>query len=207
MASTMTTSRMTDGQINRAVEIFRAQLQKHQNELSSEAVQIVLGQSELGPEWFETLRARVEAVSNMIVRHVKVDRSLDPGAMLDATGRQQYTDENVVKEMPKGEGEETDVYFFKLDRYVSDDDLEKEYASRGLIPADPYTLAAVNRDDKSFADEHPNGTHWKDAGGDWCFAAFRRWRGEREVFVDRDDCDWHDSWCFAGLRKDQPLEA
>lgn len=202
MAQSMTTSAMTDGQINRAVEIFRAQLVKHQNELSSEAVQTVLGQKELGQEWLTVLRTRVEHVSNMIVRRTKVDRSLSPEAVLDATGRNKYTDKKVVKSMPKGEGDEVDVYFFKVSRFISDEDLEKEYALRGLVPADPYSQAAVNRDDPAFADEHPNGTHWKDADGKWCFFACFRWDGERCVHVDRRGSGWGDGWWFAGLRKD-----
>lgn len=75
MAKTMTPSVMTDGQIERAIEIFRAQLRKHQNELPSEAVQIVLGQSKLGHELLAVLRKRVEAVRGTIVT---VDRSVRP---------------------------------------------------------------------------------------------------------------------------------
>lgn len=75
MAKTMTTSEMTDGQIERAIEIFRAQLRKHKGELPSDAVQTVLGQAELGPEWFAVLRDRVEAVRGTIVT---VDRSVRP---------------------------------------------------------------------------------------------------------------------------------
>lgn len=207
MANSMTTSAMTDGQINRAVEIFRAQLVKHQGELSSEAVQTVLGQKELGQEWFTVLRTRVEHVSNMIVRHTKVDRSLSPEEILDATGRNKYTNKKVVNGMPKGEGDEVDVYFFKVSRFISDEDLEKEYALRGLVPADPYSQAAVNRDDKTFADKHPNGTHWKDSDGNWCFAACCLWDGERFVYVGRFGSVWDVYWWFAGLRKGQTLDA
>jgi hypothetical protein len=91
--------------------------------------------------------------------------------------------------------------FFKLNRYVSDADLDKEYELRGLKPADPYSLAAVNEDDPAFADDHPNGTHWKDGDGNWCYAVFRRWFDERDVFVSRDGNGWDDGWWFAGLRK------
>jgi hypothetical protein len=104
--------------------------------------------------------------------------------------------------MPKGEGEEVEVVFFRLSRWVSDTDLDKEYGLRDLKPADPYSLSAVNEADPDFTDEHPNGTHWQDANGNWCFAAFIRWDGdERSVNVDRDGNDWNGSWWFAGLRK------
>jgi len=204
MAQTMTPSAMTDDQIERAVEIFRAKLRKHKAELPSDAVQQVFGQSELGHEWLEVLRKRVEAISSMIVRRVKVDRSRTPQAMLDATGRKQYTDRNVVKNMPQGEGEEVDMAFFKLDLsasdgYISDDDLAKEFALRGLTP-DPQAQGQVNIDDPAFADEHPNGTHWKDKDGNYCFVAFDRWYGERDVLVSRDDDRWSDYWWFGGRK-------
>ncbi len=75
MTETMTTSEMTDGQIERAVEIFRAQLRKHKGTLPSDAVQTVFGQAELGPEWLAVLRNRVAALRGTIVT---VDRSIRP---------------------------------------------------------------------------------------------------------------------------------
>lgn len=103
--------------------------------------------------------------------------------------------------MPRGDGDESDVIFFKPGRSVSDVDLDKEYALRGLVPADPYALAAVNEADPAFADEHPNGTHWKDADGNWCYTAFNRWNDGRFVDVCRDVRGWFAYWWFAGLRK------
>ena len=201
MASTMTTSTMTDRQIERAVEIFRAQLSKYAKEFSSEAVQQVFGQSELGPEWLAVLRTRVEAISNLITRHAKVNRIRKAQVAIDATGRRQYTDKDVVDAMPNGEGEEVEVVFFNLGRYVSDTDLDKEYELRGLKPADPFSLAAVNEVDPAFADQKPNATHWKDSNGKWCYAAFVQWSGERDVDVRRYGDDWRGGWWFAGLRK------
>jgi hypothetical protein len=211
MAKTMTPSPMTVKQVERAVELFRAQLRKHRTELPSEAVQQVFGQSELVGEWFEVLRRRVEMVSNLVTRRVKVNRSLTPQQALDATGRKQYTDRKVVDNMPKGEGEEVELVLFKSDLserngHISDNDLEKECDQRGLIPADPYSLAALNEVDPAFADTHPNGTHWKDSDGKWCFAAFLRWRVvARGVDVYRYDYVWRDDWWFAGLRKSSGL--
>lgn len=203
MASTMTTSAtMTDRQIERAVEIFRAQLRKHAAELPSDAVQHVFGQPELGSEWLAVLRTRVEAVSNLVVRTAKVNRTRKAQAALDATSHRQYTDQKVVDAMPNGEGEEAEVVFFNLDRYVSDVDLDKEYELRGLKPADPYSLAAVNEADPAFADQKPNATHWKDFNGKWCYVAFGRWGGGgRFVDVGRGGDGWNGPWWFAGLRK------
>ena len=96
--------------------------------------------------------------------------------------------------------------FFKPDLsqhndFISDDDLEKEFELRGLKPADPVSVAAVNEADPAFADEKPHGTHWKDAKGNWYYAAFFRWNGKRRVDVDRSGNDWDDRWWFAGVRK------
>ncbi len=203
MSSNMTPSeKMTDGQIDKAVDIFRAQLRKHRNDFGSEAVQLVLGQSEFGIDLLSVFRKRVEAVSGMIVRHVKVDRTRSPGQVIDATGRVKYVNDKVVSTMPKGEGEETDVCFIKLNRWTSNDDVVKEILDPlGLRPADPYSLAKVNEDDPAFADEHPNGCQWKDANGNWCFATFYRSGGERNVYVCRSGLDWGGDWWVAGVCK------
>src|SRR3989344_1213966 len=77
MARTLTPSaefsEITDGQIDKAVALYRAMLIKHRSELASEPAQHVLGQPELVGEMVGVLRKRVEAVSNIIVRHVTSD--------------------------------------------------------------------------------------------------------------------------------------
>jgi hypothetical protein len=204
MAKTMSPSmqEMTDGQIDKAVDAYRAMLRKHRSELGSESVQQVLTQPNYLGEQVGVLRRFVEAVSNMIIRCVEVNRSQKPQEAIKATGRVQYVNDDVVASMPHGEGEDAEVVFFNLGRYISDDDLEKEYELRGLKPVDPYSLAKVNEDDPVFADTKSNATHWRDSNGKWCYAAFRRWNvSERYVRVSRHDCDWDDDWWFAGVRK------
>jgi hypothetical protein len=204
MAKTMTPSKFATGpQIDKAVANYRALLEKHSGEFDVEAVQTVLGQSELAGEQFAVFRRRVEAVSDMIARMVpNMNPSLTPQQVLDATGRKQYVDHNVVVAMPRaGLLYDPHVYFFKVGRYVSDAELEKEYELRGLKAAAPDIVAQVNTDDASFADEHPNGTHWKDVNDQWCYAAFDRWDDERDVHVDRHDDGWDARWWFAGCRK------
>ena len=192
---------ITKGQASKFVDVFIDTLVK--SRLPSEPTQQVLEEqgTAVAAECVAIVRKRVDAISSVIVRRVPVNILRAAQQALDATGRKQYTDSDVVAAMPKGAGGEVEVHFFKLDRYISDNDLEAEYASRGLKPADPYSLAAVNEADPAFADEHPNGTHWKDAAGRWCFATFYRWRDERELGVDRNDSDWSDRWWFAGVRK------
>lgn len=207
MAKTMTpSSSITDGQIDKAGDVVRAvvckNLREHRSEFVSETVQQILGSPAFGHKALAVFRQMYEAVSGMITRHVKnVNRNRTPQQMLDALARRQYTNREVVNTMPRGEGDEDDVFFFQVGRDISDDELEAEFESRNFVPVDPYKLAAVNEDDPSFADEHPNGTHWKDANGCWCYLACRRGDGERRVFVRRNDYVWLAYWWFAGVRK------
>jgi hypothetical protein len=145
---------------------------------------------------------------NLIIRKVKVDRTRTSQQALDATGRRQCTDKSVVEAMPRGEGDEVEVIFFKprpeeytRPGWMSDDDLEKALDRRNLKAAPPDDVAGVDAADPAFADEKPHGTHWKDAKGNWCYAAFRRWSSQRRVGVGRDDVGWGDYWWFAGSRK------
>ncbi len=158
------------------------------------------------PEGAETLRriAKIiaEDAGSFIRVVVSVNRTRTPQQVLDATGRRQYTDPKVVDSMPSGEGAGAEVVFFQVGRYISNAELEKEYELRGLRPCDPYTLAAINEADPALADTKPNGTHWQDASGNWCYVAFRHWHGvERRVEVDRHGSGWYGHWWFAGLRK------
>ena len=191
---------MTDGQINKAVAILRAQLEKHRNELPSAAVQEALRLSTLPHELLAVVRQHVEAVADTIIRRVKVNRGQTPQQMLDATDRTQHTTASVVASMPRGSGEEVDVYFFRLGRFVTDDELAQEYEHRGLVP-DQYAQGQVNKKDSVFADKYPNGSHWKDADGNWCYFAFRRWYVRRVVHVRRRGGVWGGAWWFAGVRK------
>lgn len=144
----------------------------------------------------------MDAISNLIIRKVTVNRNQSPKEVLNATGRTQYNDSGIVIGMPKGEGEETEVFFFKLDHHVNDNDLDKEYELRGLKPVDPYSLAKVNEDDSAFADTYPNGTHWKNEDGKWCFARFyKAGKHLRRLRIGRSYDTWSYYWWFAGVRK------
>jgi hypothetical protein len=123
-----------------------------------------------------------------------------PKELKDITTAKIYADDEVLKNAPRhthiGELE-----FFTLDRYVTDDGLEKEYESRGLEPADLYSLARWDEGNKDREDKKFVATHWKDAQGKWCFAVFFRWDGERRVGVYRSGRDWDGAWFFSGVRK------
>ncbi|MCX6786264.1 MAG: hypothetical protein NTU85_00350 [Candidatus Kaiserbacteria bacterium] len=197
----MTPSGITIGQIGKIQELLGAGLRK--SGLPSEPTQMIIEQQgeAFVTEFIAAFRKRVEAVDNIAVRHVFVNRSRMACEALGATGQRQFVNSDVAKKMPRAENDKADVIFFKLGRSISDSDLEREYELRGLMPADPYSLAAVNEADPAFANGHPNSTHWKNADDNWCYAAFSRWDDELDVDVNRDDGDWGDYWWFAGLRK------
>lgn len=124
--------------------------------------------------------------------------------LLDETNRTQYTNKSVKESIKPCEPQE--IEFFTVGKYLTDTDLDAEFASRGLEAAHPYALALYSKEHPEFADNKWIGTHWKDAGGNWCFATFVGWRGERRVGVDRYDRRWDDGWWFAGVRKSSKLE-
>lgn len=108
-----------------------------------------------------------------------------------------YKDDSVFDSMPQGEADS--IEYFNLGKYISDDELEKEYESRGLTPVDPVSLIEnqVKENKHKFT-----ATHWKDADGKWCFATFNLWDDdERSVSVVRGGSDWSDIWWFGGVRK------
>jgi len=197
---------ITDGQIENAVGKLRDAMRKHRSEIASDVAEQVLGVENLGMMMFTPFRERAEAVSNLIVRTAKVNRNRSQQEAIKATLRVQYTDRKVVDTMPKGEGDEVEVVFFKPDLskcngFISDDDLENEFELRGLKPADPVSVAAVNEAYPAFADQTPHCTHWKDVKGNWCYALFGCRYVKRMVGVYCSGIGWNGRWWFAGVRK------
>ncbi|MBI1961588.1 MAG: hypothetical protein HYS45_02710 [Parcubacteria group bacterium] len=206
MTQIMTPSNMTDGQIDKAGDTLRAVFCKHAREHRSEFLsgptQQVLGNPAFAHKVLAVFRQMYEAVSGLIVRHVKqVDRTRTPQQMLDDLGRRQWTNRKVVDAMPRGVGQGGDIFFWPVGCYISDDDLEKEYQADGWVAADPYLVAAANKEDPALGDKHPNFTHWKNASGEWCYLACLRSGGVRRVDVIRDGRVWSDVWLFAVVRK------
>lgn len=134
----------------------------------------------------------------MTIQVTVKNRKLDPKKVLEATGRNLYVDDDVVAEMPRGKGKTVTLEFFKVKGFITDDELAKEYAERGLVPVDPYTLAHV---DDSKLDFDYYATHWKDKEGRWCYAAFGRWIARRSVNVNRYGRRWNEDLWRAGVRQ------
>lgn len=124
-------------------------------------------------------------------------KTLSPQKALDTTKRAQYVDKDVLETMPSGTGKE--VTFFKLGKYASCMEVAAHYASRGLVPS-PVDVCTFDVKHPEKMDEMEYvATQWGDGSGNWCFATFHRFHGERSVYVGRDDDDWHDHWWFAGV--------
>ncbi len=140
----------------------------------------------------DQVRSDMQSTIVRMVRNVRRNRTAVQA--INDTGRVQYVDSSVVATMPTGDGpEDVELTYFRASRYLSDDELELEFGSRELVP-DPQAQAADNEADSAFADEHPNGTHWKNKKGQWCFASFDQDVVERLVHVCRFGNRWHDIW-------------
>lgn len=194
MAKSMTPSTITPGQVAKFLDLQAAALRR--SGLPSEPTQQVLESQggTLADEFVASVRKRVEAISNMIVRRVRVDRTRTPQQVVDATDRKQYINADVLATMPQGEGDEVDVYFIPTKRFVPVNEVPAFLAQYGLVP-DPRAQAAVNEADPAFADEHPNGTQWSNN----CYMVFGRWGVERCVSCLRSGSGWSDRWFFSGV--------
>lgn len=173
---------MTDGQIENAVSKLRDAMRKHRSEIISDVAQQVLGVENLGMMMFAPFRERAEAVSNLIVRKVKVNRSRSLNEAFGAADCTWYVDREVgldfdlqvIGSMPKALADNVEILFFRLDNNVSYDSLEKELELHNLKFADPYSIAAVNEADYDFLYDNPHSTQWKDARGNWYYVTFSR---------------------------------
>ena len=176
---------------------------------SREEVNTLIENGGVYKEAYEKMLGEVLGLlTNTITVKVKVKRGQTPQQVLDGTGREQYTNDTVVKTMPieGGDGEEeVEFVFFKVGRSLPDSEVEVERKKRGLVQ-DLAAQAQYNADNPDFATDHPNGDSWKNSNGKWCFAYFYRWYDEREVNVHFSDDDWHVFFWFGG-RKVQPSVA
>ncbi|MFA6416078.1 MAG: hypothetical protein WCW56_01170 [Candidatus Paceibacterota bacterium] len=195
----------TGEQVEHIMDMWRRRLNSRKLTLA-EAQHIIQNGGQYLPIMDKAADVLVDQVrsdtQNTIIRMVRnVQRNRSAEQAINATGRTKYVDSSVLASMPVGSGpEEVELVYFKLGRYVGNEELEREYDVRGLRP-DPQAQSADNEGDPSFADDHPNGCLWGRDGRVASFVAFGRWFGGREVSVDRVDCGWFGRWWFAGVRK------
>ena len=200
MAETMLAS-MTDGQIDDLANKLRDAARKHREEFPREVTQEVLRSKNIGMQLLTTFRTLVEQASKLIVRHVKVSRTLTPAQAIDGTGRTKwYIVEEVLAEMPLDGKVEDDVVVFELNYDPTVDELDREYETRGLRP-DPAALSQLVTDDPAFADERPIAVQWRDKRNRACCAIFSEDGGGRFVYVFWLAYRWYRYYRFAGVRK------
>ena len=201
MEQNMTPSEATEKQINKHFEQYRAMLTRHCGDFSVEAFQEALGNPKLLKDQFVVLRTHVEAVSKTITRSVDVDRKGPFKDAIVATGCKPYINWKVVVTMPKCEGGFS-ATFVCLGRRVKPTDLEGALAKEGWkLIKDPKGLVDLNAEDQTFSDKYPNGTQWEDSDGNCCYVIFDRWRGERNMSVNRDDYLYDGDLFFPCRRK------
>ena len=195
---------MSDGQIDDLANKLRDAARKHRGEIGKDPAQAALRSDNVGMMLFVTFRSLAEEISKQIVHIVAVNRKRTPKAALNASGRNLYVTDEVVKAMPRGTGNKVRIVYFKPDSsaykngWLSCEALDAEYKKRGLIP-DPQAQIDDNAANPEFADKTPNACQWKDEDGNWCCATFGRWNVERSVGVSRNGYDWDDFWSFAGV--------
>lgn len=197
MSNVVIPSQMTENQIDKAVAIYRAMLEKYAAKFSSEAVQAVLGSFDFSEEQFKLFRTRVEIQGALVTRTASVDRTRTPKEAMVATGCQlQNLNEGIVSSIPLGDGDVVTMSFHCFYQHIASDMLDEELAKVGLeLIVDPVGLAAVNEAYPEFACTYPNLTRWKNADGKFCYVFFDAWRGKRHVDVGQHDDGWIDiSW-------------
>ena len=140
-----------------------------------------------------------------------MNRARSARKALKATGRELYANDEVLKAMPKGIGSKAELVFFRIKKSIFyPSELDAEYRARGLVPADPFLLAAHNEADPHFGDVRSNATVWRDKKGQQCHLTFF---GSTPVpyFGGTQKChtlnvgesceEWGPSWWFAGVRE------
>lgn len=200
---------ITEGQIGKICELLSSRIRLRKDDkvkIPSELVQYVLHRK--GPilvnKMTDYLVEMIKELNTEIIRKVKVNREQSPGDALRARARTLYNwnGNSFITEMPKGKGQNALVFFFKLNRRIDDEALEEEYKIRGLVPADPYSLAAVNADDAdwNFSKKYRNVTHWKNNKSEWCSIIFsQQYVSEDRADTNRGNRTYSENIWFAGM--------
>ena len=120
-------------------------------------------------------------------------------SIIESKGYKLYADESVLNSFPRSEKNRGKVEVFKLDKYMTNDEVIAEYAKRGLVPATADELLSVEKDYDYVATIDGN-----------CYLTFGRWCGARGVSCRRSGSGWFDGWFLSGVpapRKSSDLES
>ena len=118
---------------------------------------------------------------------------------LKDTGRTMYVDEEVAKFAPQHTGK---LEFFKLEKWMTCQELADEYEKRSLMPASILSLCEYDKTNREDLDKMQYVcSQWKDKKNKWCYVSVSRWGdGGRSVYVSRYDRGWGDRWWGCGVR-------
>ncbi len=140
-----------------------------------------------------------------LVRKVSnIQRTLSGAQAIFGANRILFVDPDIVDTMPTDGPDEVELHYFALDGLATDEELALEFQRRNLRP-DPRAQAADNEQNRSFADSCPNGGHWKNTKGEWCYFACTTEGARRVVFCGRADDprnlnrQWNTAFRFAGV--------
>lgn len=136
-------------------------------------------------------------MATIIFREFVVDPTIIGMKAIDATKCMKYAKEQVVATMPVPLASEGVLCFLQIGLYTSAEELEAVCEKRGLQLADPHTLCAFNTANPDFVDTYPNGTQWKDAQGNFCYADFRLGDGGRCGSIGFLYNGWDGHWWLA----------
>ncbi|MDR3413261.1 MAG: hypothetical protein P4L87_20295 [Formivibrio sp.] len=197
--------------VNTAVSHYRGILERHVCNFGSETVQQALNDPQLAIDVVDALTHRIDSAAGIIVRRTRVKRTLDPESILGETNRLLFPNGLSLEHMPRGQGDVVEVSLFKVGRIITSmSELVHEYEKRGLEPADPYSLTAVNRDNPALSDKKTNCTHWQGLDGKWWiiqFGILYVFRSEdRYVAVNNCGCSWDHTIWFAGIPHSATVE-
>ncbi|MSU44863.1 hypothetical protein EXS45_01635, partial [Candidatus Nomurabacteria bacterium] len=130
---------ITDAQISRIVSRFSERCHKKCALLPRVIVQDILEHEGhvLSKEMFDVLYRHIERRSEMVIRHVKVDRTKTGEQLITALNCKEFVDIEVLATMPTQGKKEENLYFFPVKQIIQVGDYVKEFESRGLVP-DPY---------------------------------------------------------------------
>jgi len=206
------TKPVAHGQIGKFFAQLRLQLQKLslKSKLFEEARKRY--GKEMAAECAAVVQKYVDMVSNTIVHYVSVDRARSTLDALKACGRVLYVNEEVAATAPRGTGKKAKMTYFTprpecyVNGVLSCQKLDEEYKFHRLV-VDLQAQADDNAEKPEFTDTKRNACQWKDKDGNWCYAAFRRWRGEPLVNVYRLAYGWYDLWSFGGVPDESSASA
>ncbi len=182
---------MTDGQIDKAAELYRAMFARYHREFPTDLMQRVLAQPDLMREVADVFRRRVGLERGYIIFRVWVEPhdSLVEGFAIPKHDHE--INRNLVKTMSQGSrAGMKELYLFQppSEMYsnqglISDAGVAEAYQLRSLKPVDPFVHAALLKSRPTLANDFPTVTHWQDEDGFWCYS-------------ESDLSGWHGRYLF-----------